>query len=104
MNDKWIRYDIDNAVELFFHKINGKLFRITTLGDYKGKLFEKIKVGMTVEDLIEYDSSFYYDEFEEVYESDKGIFIETDPQTNTVKWISVYIKELDDINFDDGQW
>ena len=104
LNDKWIRYDIDNAVELFFHKINGKLFRITTLGDYKGKLFEKIKVGMTVEDLIEYDSSFYYDEFEEVYESDKGIFIETDPQTNTVKWISVYIKELDDKNFDDGQW
>ena len=58
LNDKWIRYDIDNAVELFFHKINGKLFRITTLEDYKGKLFEKIKVGMTVEDLIEYDSSF----------------------------------------------
>ena len=52
LNDKWIRYDIDNAVELFFHKINGKLFRITTLEDYKGKLFEKIKVGMTVEDLI----------------------------------------------------
>ena len=104
LNDKWIRYDIDNAVELFFHKINGKLFRIITLEDYKGKLFEKIKVGMTVEDLIEYDSSFYYDEFEEVYESDKGIFIETDPQTNTVKWISVYIKELDDKNFDDGQW
>lgn len=104
LNDMWIRYDIDNAVELFFHKTNGKLFRITTLESYKGTLFEKIKVGMAVKDLIEYDPSFCYNEFEEVYESDKGIFIETDPQTNTVKWISVYIRELDDKNFDNGQW
>ena len=25
LNDKWIRYDIDNAVELFFHKNQGHL-------------------------------------------------------------------------------
>ena len=104
LNDKWVRYDIDNAVELFFHKTNGKLFRITTLGNYKGKLFDNIVVGMKAKDLLKCDTSFYYDDFEEVYESTKGVFIETDPETDEVKWISVYIKELNYEDFDNGDW
>ena len=40
INKNWIRYDIQNAIELFFHLGNNKLFRITTLDNYKGKLFE----------------------------------------------------------------
>ena len=104
LHDRWIRYDIDQSIELFFHQTNGKLFRITTLENYKGKLFDKISVGMTAKELLAADPSFYYDEFEEVYESDKGVFIESDPQTDIVKWISVYIKELNEEDFDNGQW
>ena len=44
INENWIPYDIQNSVELFFHLGNDKLFRITTLYNYKGKLFEKIGV------------------------------------------------------------
>lgn len=104
INNDWIRYDIQNSVELFFHLKNNKLFRITTLDNYQGKLFEKIGVGTTEKELLEVESSFVYDDFEEVWESEKGIFIEMDAETNTVRWISVYIRELDDENFENANW
>lgn len=104
INNDWIRYDIQNSVELFFHLKSNKLFRITTLDNYQGKLFEKIGVGTTEKELLEVESSFVYDNFEEVWESEKGIFIEMDAETNTVRWISVYIRELDDENFENANW
>ena len=81
VNDDWIRYDIENSVELFFHLKNNKLFRITTLENYQGKLFEKIGVGTTEKELLEVEPSFAYDDFEEVWESEKGVFIEMDAET-----------------------
>lgn len=104
INNDWIRYDIQNSVELFFHLKNNKLFRITTLDDYRGKLFEKIGVGTTEEELLKVEPSFGYDDFEEVWESEKGVFIEMDSETNTVRWISVYIRELDDNDFENANW
>ena len=104
INNDWIRYDIQNSVELFFHLKNNKLFRITTLDNYQGKLFEKIGVGTTEKELLEVEPSFVYDDFEEVWESEKGIFIEMDAETNTVRWISIYIRELDDENFENANW
>lgn len=104
INEKWIRYDIDNSIELFFHLGNDKLFRITTLDNYKGKLFGTIGVGTTEKEMLEFESSFVYDEFEEVWESDKGVFIEMDAETNTVRWISIYIPELNQQSFDDYRW
>lgn len=105
MYDKFlVRYEIKGKIYLFFNLLNGKLFKITTLDEYKGLLFNKIFVGQNVEDLLTYDASFEYDEFEEVYVSDKGVFIETDPVTNTVQWISVFIKELETEKFDKAMW
>ena len=104
ITENWIRYDICNTVELFFHLGNDKLFRISTLDNYQGKLFEKIGVGTTTEDISKLDSSFVYNEFEEVWESDKGVFIETDAETNKVRWISVYIPELDLDDFEECKW
>lgn len=104
INENWIRYDIQNSVELFFHLGNDKLFRITTLDNYKGKLFGKIGVGTTEEDMLKFEPSFIYDDFEEVWESDKGVFIEMDAETNKVRWISVYISELDLENFEECKW
>ena len=104
INENWIRYDIQNSVELFFHLGNNKLFRIITLDNYKGRLFEKIGVGTTEQKMIEIEPSFVYNEFEEVWESDKGVFIEMDAETNRVRWISVYIPELDLENFEECNW
>lgn len=104
IHNDWIRYDIQDSVELFFHLKNNKLFRITTLDNYQGKLFEKIGVGTTEEELLEVEPSFIYDDFEEVWESEKGVFVETDAENNTVRWISVYIKELNDEDFEEANW
>lgn len=34
----------------------------------------------------------------------KGVFIETDAGINAVKWISVYIRELDNEDFENANW
>lgn len=99
-----VRYEIKGKIYLFYNLINGKLFKITTLEEYKGLLFDEIYVGQKTEDMLRVDTSFEYDEFEEVYVSDKGVFVETEPETDTVKWISVYIKELETEEFDRALW
>lgn len=104
IHDDWIRYDVQNSVELFFHLKSNELFRMATLSNYRGKLFEKIGVGTTEKELLEAEPSFVWDDFEEVWESEKGIYIETDAETNTVRWISVYIKELDSEGFEEANW
>ena len=104
LHNFWIRYDIEDYCHLFFHLLNGKLFRITTLKGYKGLLWNKISVGMKAEEFIKIEPSFKYDDFEEVYECEKGIFIETDVEEDAALWISVYIKELNEDDFDEANW
>lgn len=104
LNDFWVRYDVDNVLSLFFHRKNYKLFKITTLAGYRGYLFDKISVKTFESDIALLDNSFEYDDFEEVWESEKGVFIEVDPCTRKATWITVYIKEMNDDDFDNGEW
>lgn len=99
-----IRYEVEGKIYLFFNLLNGKLFKITTLKNYKGKLFNKIYVGLNIDDMLAIEPSFKYDEFEEVYVSEKGVFVETDPETNTVQWISIFVKELETDSFEEANW
>lgn len=99
-----VRYEIDDTVDLWFNLINGKLFKITALQNYTGKLLGKISIGIHIDDVFKIESSFVYDDFEEVYCSPKGISIETDPVEHTVLWVSVYIKEIDNQDFEKGNW
>lgn len=99
-----VRYEIDNTLDLWFNLLNGKLFKLTATINYKGTLFNKIKTGMHIDDVIKIEPSFVYDDFEEVYYSPKGVYLETDPVDGTVLWISVYIKEIDNTDFEKGNW
>lgn len=100
----FVRYEIKDSVDLWFNLMNGKLFKITASKGYKGLLFDKIHVGMHIDEVLRIEPSFEYDDFEEVYVSPKGVFIETDPVELTVLWISVYVKELDNDDFERGNW
>ena len=60
--------------------------------------------GKSVDEIAQALTDAVYDDFEEVWESDKGVFIEMDAETNKARWISVYIPELDLENFEDCQW
>ena len=72
--------------------------------NYKGKLFEKIGVETLENEFLSIEPSFEYDDFEEVFESNKGVYIETDVIKHTATWISVFIKELLDDDFEVGNW
>lgn len=99
-----VRYEIKGKLYLFFNLINGKLFKVTALRDYKGLLFNKIHIGQNMEEILNLEDSFEYDDFEEVYTSKKGVFIETDPILETAEWISVFIRELETDEFDKALW
>ena len=100
----WIRYQIGDAMYLFFLKKNKKLFKITTLGGYKGKLWEKIGTDTVEKTLLTLDDSFVWDDWDEIWQSPKGVFIEGYDGTGLCTWITVYIKELFEPNFDKGKW
>jgi len=99
-----VKYEIDDSVDLWFNIINGKLFKITALSKYTGTLFERIRIGMHINEVLSIEPSFEYDDFEEVYCSSKGIYIETDPVSNTVLWISVFVRESENQDFENGNW
>lgn len=99
-----IRYEIKNTIDVWFNIVNGRLFKITAAKDYTGKLFGEIGIGMKIAEILKIDPSFTYDEFEEVYCSPKGVYIETDPVKHTALWISVFIKEMDHDSFERGVW
>ncbi|GMK39882.1 hypothetical protein PCCS19_29370 [Paenibacillus sp. CCS19] len=99
-----IRYQINDSVDLWFNLINGKLFKITALSKYTGSLFERIKIGMHINEVLSIEPSFEYDDIEEVYCSSKGIYIETDPVSDAVLWISVFVRESENQEFENGNW
>lgn len=99
-----VRYEVPGKLYLFFNLVNGKLFKLTALHGYRGALFGRIRMGMQMETVLQIEDSFSYDAFEEVYYSPKGVYIETDAERNTVQWISVFIRELERADFEEGNW
>ena len=90
------RYDLDNLL-LFFEEKTGQLIMMTTQAGYKGKLFSRFDVNSTVEELMDYDSSFVFDEFEELCSSEKlGVDIDASSPRGRTDWISVYVKDIDE--------
>lgn len=100
----WIRYQIGDAMYLFFLKKNNKLFKITTLDGYKGKLWGMIGTDTVEKTLLTLDDSFVWDDWDEIWQSPKGVFIEGYDGTGLCTWITVYIKELFDPDFAKGKW
>lgn len=70
-----------------------------TLENYKGMVWGKISTSTLETELTEIESSFQYDPMEEVYESPKGIFLQTHPITKRCVWISTYVRELYEPSF-----
>lgn len=101
----WTRYEIKDTADLFFHNKNGKLWQICALEKYKGKLFDKISVGMTEQELLQIDNSFVFNEISETFNSPKGVCIETETHTTgEIYGIAIYIKERYNPDFEEGKW
>ncbi len=100
----FVRYEIKAGLYLYFNLLNGKLFKLAAISGYKGRLFDQIYIGQPIDEVLRLEPSFEYEDFEEVFVSPKGVFLETDPCTHTVDCISVFVKELETDAFERGDW
>lgn len=75
------------------------MFKIYIMNDCKAKLPNGIEVGMSIEKSIEIDKTLSYDDFDEIYISSKGYWLEDNSWTDTVVSIQVFVKEIDDEDF-----
>lgn len=100
----WTVLIVDNFISFFFAK-NDKLFKMVFWEGYHGALPNGISLGMPIEKAELLDPSLSFDDWNEVYQSDNGYWLEDDIDTKTVMSISIFIKELlDDDNFDYCDW
>jgi hypothetical protein len=100
----WTVLIVDNIMSLFFAK-NGKLFKIVFWEGYQGSLLNGISLNTSIEDAKKIDSSLQFDDWNEIYQSNNGYWIEDNIDTQTVLSISIFIKEiLDEDTFDYCNW
>lgn len=100
----WTVLVIDNIMSLFFAK-NGKLFKMVFWEGYQGSLPNGIFLGESIDEAKSLDSSLSFDDWNEIYQSDNGYWIEDDIDTKTVMSVSIFIKELlDEDSFDYCNW
>ncbi len=69
------------------------------MNDCEAKLPNGIEAGMSIEKSIEIDKTLSYDDFDEIYISSKGYWLEDNSWTDTVVSIQVFVKEIDDEDF-----
>lgn len=100
----WTALIIDNYISFFFAK-NNKLFKMIFWEGYQGSLPNGISSGITIEKAKLLDVSLSFDDWNEIYQSDNGYWLEDNIDTNTVMSISIFVKELlDEDNFDYCNW
>ena len=100
----WTVVVIENVMSLFFAR-NKKLFKMVFWNEYQGALSNGISVGIPIQEAVDEDSSLEYDDWNEIYQSANGYWIEDDLDTKRVMSISIFIKELlDDDAFDYCKW
>ena len=55
-------------------------------------------------DVMKLDPTIEYNDWDEIYESSEGYWIEDDIGTKSVLSITVFIKEIDNEDFDNCNW
>lgn len=100
----WLIVTINNIISLYFSEGNYKLFKISVKNNSEIVLPNGIYVGMSLEDALSCDSKLRFNEWEEIYESEELYYIEDSLDTNKVVSLNIFVKELNDENFDDCKW
>lgn len=99
----WTIIKIENKIHLFF--ANDKLFKIYLCNGCSGKLPNGISIGMKMEDALKLDNKLTYDDWNEIYQSPKGYWLEDDICNGTIISVCIFIKEiLNEDLFDCYNW
>ena len=69
---------------------------IVSNGSHTDVIADKISLGMNIKDAKMLDDSIEYDDWEEVYTSDLGYWLEDDVESGEIISITIFIKELED--------
>lgn len=91
-----IGYEMKNTLIMIFDVITGRLQRICAIKNYEGTLFEKLKLGMSLEEAKKLQPKLVFDDFEELYYIDgiEGVTIEADEYNKYIKVITVYTLQI----------
>lgn len=90
----WDIIRIGQDISIFFAK--GRMFKIYFENGFTGALANGISLGMNINDAEAIDPTIQYDDWEEVYTSDQGYWLEDDVETGEIISITIFIKELED--------
>ena len=90
----WDIIRVGKDISIFFAK--NRMFKIYFENSFDGKLENGISLGMTIKDAETIDPTIQYDDWEEVYSSDLGYWLEDDVETGEIISITIFIKELED--------
>ena len=100
----WRILSINRSIRLFFSEGNYKLFKICVSEGPEIALPNGIYAGMKLENAVKLDSELRYDDWDEIYVSSKGYYIEDSLETGKVVSINIHVKEIDDDDFDHCGW
>ena len=71
------------------------MFKIYLENNFEGALENGISLGMSIKDACKIDPSISYDDWEEIYTSEQGYWLEDDIESAKIISITVFIKELE---------
>lgn len=103
-NILWI-YDNDGkneVMEFFFAK--GRLFKIILKGSFKGNLPNGINLDITIDAAKKVDSTLKFNDWEEIFESQNGYWLDYDEETKKLCWITIFIPAVERDDFFDYNW
>ena len=104
----------EGAIEAAVDIRSGKVFKLSAMSGYSGKLFGKIFVGMPIKEAMKIEPGFFYDEAEEVIvcKGVPGLTIdipEIDPPVEKVPHMSIYaisvfVENILTLSGQEGNW
>lgn len=92
-----------SAIELFFAK--DRLFKIGLCEDFEGSLPNGIHTGMSIKDAWKIDKKLHQDDdFDEVYISPNGYFLEYSNRNLEIMIITIFISAVERDDFFEYNW
>lgn len=101
--DPWIIIDIEDIMRLYFAS-NDRLFKIVFLPKYKGSFPNGITTSIPFKKALALDPSLKFDDWDEIFISENGYFMETDYKNEKILNISIFIREMETPAFDNYEW
>ena len=98
----WTIIEIENVMELFFAK--DRLFKIILKGKFSGNLPNGISLDTTIDDAQKIDPTLAFDDWDEIYISNEGYWVDYDDDTRKLCWITIFIPALERDDFFEYKW